>query len=297
MDEQDRREAAQRAAREADRLAAQKTDYDRAIESIRERTITQEGEARVIGLSAFAAEKYRIQLELETAARKDAIGLTPERIAQIDQEASAYARAAAEQAKLLKEEQARTEQMEFYKGTFRSFVTEVFGNLRKGEEGWKAWANAGVSALDRVAQRALGMVGDGIFDIILGAITGGLGAGTGSAFRGGWGSTAFMPRNARGTDNWRGGWTRVDEEGGEILNLPRGTQIIPHDVSMEMARSSSSGGGFVFAPVTNINATGSTTDPAQFEAILDRRDQALFDRLPQMVRYIAANPRRETLPR
>lgn len=43
--------------------------------------------------------------------------------------------------------------------------------------------------------------------------------------------------NAKGTDYWRGGLTRINEEGGEILNLPRGTQIIPHDVSVEMARS------------------------------------------------------------
>lgn len=38
--------------------------------------------------------------------------------------------------------------------------------------------------------------------------------------------------NASGTDFFRGGLTRINEEGGEILNLPRGTQIIPHDVSI-----------------------------------------------------------------
>lgn len=43
--------------------------------------------------------------------------------------------------------------------------------------------------------------------------------------------------NAEGTDNWRGGLTWVHEKGGEIINLPRGTQIIPHDVSMEYARA------------------------------------------------------------
>ena len=43
--------------------------------------------------------------------------------------------------------------------------------------------------------------------------------------------------NATGTNFWRGGLTRINEEGGEILNLPRGTQIIPHDVSMEIARA------------------------------------------------------------
>lgn len=42
--------------------------------------------------------------------------------------------------------------------------------------------------------------------------------------------------NASGTDDWRGGLTFINEKGGEIVNLPRHTQIIPHDVSMEMAR-------------------------------------------------------------
>ena len=37
--------------------------------------------------------------------------------------------------------------------------------------------------------------------------------------------------NALGTSYWKGGLTRVNERGGEIMNLPNGTQIIPHDVS------------------------------------------------------------------
>lgn len=67
---------------------------------------------------------------------------------------------------------------------------------------------------------------------------------------------ASIGSNATGTDFWRGGLTRINEEGGEILNLPRGTQIIPHDVSMEMARSAGRQ-----ASVTN-NTTTNTTHNA-----------------------------------
>lgn len=49
---------------------------------------------------------------------------------------------------------------------------------------------------------------------------------------------------AIGDNNWRGGLVQVHERGGEILDLPHGTRIYPHDVSMAMAKS---GGG------TNIN--------------------------------------------
>lgn len=37
--------------------------------------------------------------------------------------------------------------------------------------------------------------------------------------------------NASGTPYWRGGLTRINERGGEIVDLPSGTRIIPHDVS------------------------------------------------------------------
>lgn len=51
--------------------------------------------------------------------------------------------------------------------------------------------------------------------------------------------------NATGTNYFSGGLTEVGEHGGEILNLPNGTQIIPHDVSSKM------GGGYTInCPVT-----------------------------------------------
>lgn len=41
-------------------------------------------------------------------------------------------------------------------------------------------------------------------------------------------------KNALGTSYWRGGLTSINERGGEIINLPSGSQIIPHDVSIDM---------------------------------------------------------------
>lgn len=49
------------------------------------------------------------------------------------------------------------------------------------------------------------------------------------------GVAGLIGGNALGTSYWKGGLTRVNERGGEILNLPSGTQIIPHDVSARMA--------------------------------------------------------------
>ena len=57
--------------------------------------------------------------------------------------------------------------------------------------------------------------------------------------------TVFDKTNATGTNYFGGGFTEVAEHGGEILNLPNGTQIIPHDVSNKI-----SGGATINCPVT-----------------------------------------------
>lgn len=50
-------------------------------------------------------------------------------------------------------------------------------------------------------------------------------------------SISRIPHLARGTDDWAGGFARINEGGrGELVMLPSGTQVIPHDVSMRYAR-------------------------------------------------------------
>ena len=45
-----------------------------------------------------------------------------------------------------------------------------------------------------------------------------------------------IPQLAKGTDNWQGGIAQVSEKGGEIIDLPKGTRVYPHDESVQMAR-------------------------------------------------------------
>lgn len=69
-------------------------------------------------------------------------------------------------------------------------------------------------------------------NLFSGALTGGLGLGSGAIGRGVYGgNTGFFPGFpglATGTDNWRGGMAWVGENGPELLNLPRGSQVIPN---------------------------------------------------------------------
>lgn len=71
--------------------------------------------------------------------------------------------------------------------------------------------------------------------------------------------------NAKGTDNWRGGLTWVGEEGPELVNLPKGAQVIPNDKAM--------GGG-----QSTVNLT---VEVAQLhvreEADINRVSQQLYD--------------------
>lgn len=46
-----------------------------------------------------------------------------------------------------------------------------------------------------------------------------------------------IPEFANGVIDFEGGPARINEQGGEIVDLPSGSRVIPHDVSMAMARS------------------------------------------------------------
>lgn len=101
------------------------------------------------------------------------------------------------------------------KGAFASFVT--------GATSFK-------DMLGQIIGKFAEMLANAAFDNLFGAM-GGSGLLSGAL---GW---FGIGANANGTNNWRGGLTQVNERGGEIMNLPRGTQIIPHDVSKRMADS------------------------------------------------------------
>lgn len=78
--------------------------------------------------------------------------------------------------------------------------------------------------------------------------------------------------NASGTNDWRGGLTYINEKGGELVNLPSGTQIIPHDVSMEIARAVGqavgSGGKNAFNVAVNIYGNPTAADGKAIAAVV-----------------------------
>lgn len=85
----------------------------------------------------------------------------------------------------------------------------------------------------------------------------------------------LFPKFASGTDFAPGGPAIVGEQGPEIVNLPRGAQVIPNDIARQM------GGGGVSAPVSiSIDARGA--DNAA-EARINRQLAQLKAELPSIV--------------
>ena len=46
-----------------------------------------------------------------------------------------------------------------------------------------------------------------------------------------------IPMLYKGTDNWAGGPAMVHDKGAEIIDLPKGSRVYPHDKSIQMAKA------------------------------------------------------------
>lgn len=90
-----------------------------------------------------------------------------------------------------------------------------------------------------------------------------------------------IPLLARGTDDFQGGLARINEGGrGELVNLPSGAQVIPHDISKTYARESArvnrlgsdAGGGDAYTSVIKVEGN---TFTIREEADIRKTAQAL----------------------
>lgn len=96
---------------------------------------------------------------------------------------------------------------------------------------------------------------------------------------------ASVPHNARGTDNFPGGLTYMNEEGGELAILPGGTAIIPADQTDRLVQSFASNNTtnqgskqITLAPSIQITVSGGDSSAA---ANIKEQLRALFQELYQ----------------
>lgn len=82
-----------------------------------------------------------------------------------------------------------------------------------------------------------------------------------------------MPAFAKGTDYFEGGVARINEEGGEIVNLPTGTSVIPHDASikaLENVYAKMGGGGAGGSQITQYITIGGDVSNERIDEMTDR---------------------------
>ena len=124
-------------------------------------------------------------------------------------------------------------------GGLIKFLTGVFtGNWRKAWEGIKDIFGGVFKTIGSLAKMSM----NGVIGVINGAIAGinkiGLKVPDWVPVIGGKDfhiNIPVIPQLAKGTMNWKGGPVQVHERGGEIIDLPRGTRVYPHDKSVQMA--------------------------------------------------------------
>ncbi|MEJ6397043.1 phage tail tape measure protein [Yoonia sp. 208BN28-4] len=88
-----------------------------------------------------------------------------------------------------------------------------------------------------------------------------------------------LPGFANGTNYAPGGWARINERGGEIVNLPNGSQVIPHQMSKDMM----AGGAVSETRHYHINAQHAQVGVAdQIVGALKAYDQKMPERQQQI---------------
>ena len=81
--------------------------------------------------------------------------------------------------------------------------------------------------------------------------------------------------NAIGTSYWGGGWTEVNEHGGEIIDLPQGSRVYPHATTMKMLKDGMGGGTAMPTAAPQVTVTGNTFTVRE-EADIDRIAYRLY---------------------
>lgn len=132
------------------------------------------------------------------------------------------------------------------RGYGNQFVDDVLS-----EDTWSSWGNAGKTVLSSIKSEFIKLaLLNPLKNLINGnsdlpTITSAFGS-LGKLFGGSkvvTASTIGPPGNATGTEHFSGGLSYVNENGGEIMDLPRGTRIYPAAESRRMMQAGNDAGG------------------------------------------------------
>ena len=92
-----------------------------------------------------------------------------------------------------------------------------------------------------------------------------------------------IPTLAKGTDYWQGGIVQISEKGGEIVDLPSGSRVYPHDESVRMARQESKKNFSVtIAKLADSIVVREETDIDKIAEAIVKKIEETAENMPQM---------------
>lgn len=223
-------EKAAKKAAEAQRRAAEA--YRDIVSDAQDFIAAQRMEQQAIGLTEQAANALRYEFALLADAKRSNINLTPQQTQELSGLAQAMA-AAQESTRRLREA------FDFAKDTTKGFFTDLMQGIRSGEGLWQSFANAALSALDKITQKLLDMALDEVINGFLRSLLGGIGGGLNLGGRGFFPPAPSVGLYAKGTNSAKRGLAIVGEEGPELVRFRGGEQVIPNH---ELGNLGSGGG-------------------------------------------------------
>lgn len=91
-----------------------------------------------------------------------------------------------------------------------------------------------------------------------------------------------IPTLAKGTDYWQGGIVQISEKGGEIVDLPSGSRVYPHDKSVQMARQDGRKNySIAIAKLADSIVVREEADIDKIAEVIVKRIEQAIDNMPQ----------------
>ncbi|MCI7449023.1 MAG: phage tail tape measure protein [Blautia sp.] len=91
-----------------------------------------------------------------------------------------------------------------------------------------------------------------------------------------------IPTLAKGTDYWQGGIVQISEKGGEIVDLPSGSRVYPHDKSVQIARQDGRKNySIAIAKLADSIVVREETDIDKIAEVIVKRIEQAIDNMPQ----------------
>lgn len=147
-------------------------EYERLTQSMNDRIEVIKSETAataqlnpLVNDYGYSLEKAKKQQELLNAAKKSEIALTPEVLASIEQQASGYAKATSEQAKLAEQQEKIRRRYEAIKDSSQDVTHTFIDGMIRGEKAAKSFANSLSSIGQRLEDAGLNVIFNQLFDV------------------------------------------------------------------------------------------------------------------------------------